>query len=91
MPHPSHSTPTWRTYLTPGTLLPRGRFVWWYTLLGLLVLGLGVLGTAWLQHLWEEQDSPWQHAAVLLLALVFMSYLRPSMIVELGNRLWSCF
>ncbi|NRT55931.1 hypothetical protein [Sphaerotilus uruguayifluvii] len=26
-----------------------------------------------------------------VLALVFMSYLRPSLIVELGNRLWSCF
>ena len=72
MPHPSHSTPTWRTYLTPGTLLPRGRFVWWYTLLGLLVLSLGVLGTAWLQHLWEEQDSPLQHAGVLLLGPTFI-------------------
>lgn len=29
--------------------------------------------------------------AVGVLALVFISYLRPSMIVELGNRLWSCF
>ena len=72
MPHPSHSTPVWRTYLTPGTLLPRGRFVWWYTLLGLLVLSLGVLGTAWLQHLWEEQDSPLQHAGVLLLGPTFI-------------------
>ena len=72
MPHPSHSTPVWRTYLTPGTLLPRGRFVWWYTLLGLLVLSLGVLGAAWLQHLWEKQNSPWQHAAVLLLGPTFI-------------------
>ncbi|MFM2052955.1 MAG: hypothetical protein RL456_992 [Pseudomonadota bacterium] len=30
-------------------------------------------------------------AALAVLAAVFLSYLRPSMIVELGNRLWSCF
>ena len=26
-----------------------------------------------------------------VLAAVFLSYRRPSLIVELGNRLWSCF
>jgi type II secretory pathway component PulM len=25
------------------------------------------------------------------LAAVFLSYLQPSLIVDLGNRLWSCF
>ena len=26
-----------------------------------------------------------------VLALVFLSYLRPALIVDRGNRLWSCF
>jgi hypothetical protein len=26
-----------------------------------------------------------------LLALVFMAYLLPEFVVDLGNRLWSCF
>lgn len=29
-------------------------------------------------------------AALAALALVFMSYLQPELIVELGNRVWSC-
>ena len=29
--------------------------------------------------------------AVVALALVFVSYLQPALIVDLGNRLWSCF
>lgn len=29
--------------------------------------------------------------AVAALALVFASYLQPGLIVDLGNRLWSCF
>lgn len=29
--------------------------------------------------------------AVVALALVFASYLQPALIVDLGNRLWSCF
>jgi len=30
-------------------------------------------------------------AALLALALVFASYLRPELVVDLGNRFWSCF
>ena len=30
-------------------------------------------------------------AAVAALALVFVSYLQPALIVDLGNRVWSCF
>jgi len=33
----------------------------------------------------------WMAAAALACAAVFLSYLRPTLIVELGNRLWSCF
>jgi hypothetical protein len=33
----------------------------------------------------------WRVAAVLALALVFVSYLRPDMMFELANRVWSCF
>jgi hypothetical protein len=29
--------------------------------------------------------------AVAALGLVFASYLQPALIVDLGNRLWSCF
>lgn len=29
--------------------------------------------------------------ALLALALVFASYLRPELVVDLGNRFWSCF
>lgn len=44
----------WRQRLTLGILLPRGRFAWWYSLLGgvlaaviLVALVWGLLGTAW--------------------------------------------
>jgi hypothetical protein len=37
------------------------------------------------QHAWALA------AAVLLCGLVFLSYLRPSLIVDLGNRVWACF
>lgn len=44
----------WRQHLTLGVLLPRGRFAWWYSLLGcalaaviLMALVWGLLGTAW--------------------------------------------
>ncbi|HEU4459395.1 MAG TPA: hypothetical protein VFR90_09760 [Methylibium sp.] len=30
-------------------------------------------------------------AAALVLALVFASYLRPDVIVDLANRVWACF
>ncbi len=30
-------------------------------------------------------------AAAVACAAVFMSYLNPTLIVELGNRLWACF
>ncbi|MEX8517105.1 MAG: hypothetical protein AB3X44_01145 [Leptothrix sp. (in: b-proteobacteria)] len=29
--------------------------------------------------------------ALTALALVFASYLRPELVVDLGNRFWSCF
>lgn len=33
----------------------------------------------------------WRGLALAVLLLVFMAYLRPEMVVDLGNRLWSCF
>ncbi|MEY4754528.1 MAG: hypothetical protein RJA44_2203 [Pseudomonadota bacterium] len=30
-------------------------------------------------------------AVLTALALVFISYLQPAFVVELGNRFWSCF
>lgn len=38
----------------------------------------------------------WAHllawiSALLVLALVFASYLQPALVVDLANRLWSCF
>ena len=39
---------------------------------------------------------PWQRwlatlLAAAVLAAVFLAYLAPEMVVDLGNRLWSCF
>ena len=33
----------------------------------------------------------WYGAALLTLALVFMAYLQPELMVDLANRVWSCF
>jgi hypothetical protein len=33
----------------------------------------------------------WWGAAALACAAVFAAYLDPTLVVELGNRLWACF
>jgi hypothetical protein len=33
----------------------------------------------------------WRAAALLVLALVFSTYLQPDMVFDLANRIWSCF
>lgn len=33
----------------------------------------------------------WYGVALLALALVFMAYLQPDLMVDLANRVWSCF
>jgi len=33
----------------------------------------------------------WRALAVAVLLAVFVAYLMPEMVVDLGNRLWSCF
>ena len=33
----------------------------------------------------------WRAAALAALALVFLAYLQPDMMVQLANRVWSCF
>jgi hypothetical protein len=33
----------------------------------------------------------WWSAAAIALAAVFASYLRPHLVVDLANRVWSCF
>lgn len=40
----------------------------------------------WLRSRWL-----WRIAAVAALGLVFASYLQPSLIFDLANRVWSCF
>ena len=40
--------------------------------------------------------APWRRvlawgAALLALGLTFMAYLQPELVVDLANRLWSCF
>ncbi len=39
---------------------------------------------------WWVRALAWVAAAAVL-ALAFSAYLQPGMVVELGNRLWSCF
>jgi len=45
-----------------------------------------VLARGWWRARWF-----WRTAALLALALVFASYLQPSLMFELANRVWSCF
>jgi hypothetical protein len=33
----------------------------------------------------------WRALALLALGLVFMSYLQPDLMLDLANRIWSCF
>ena len=40
---------------------------------------------------WLTSRHVWRAAAVLALALVFMAYLRPDLMFELSNLVWSCF
>jgi hypothetical protein len=37
------------------------------------------------------QHIAWKVAALLLLLLVFASYLRPELAMTLANQLWNCF
>ena len=40
---------------------------------------------------WLTSRHVWRAAAVLALALVFTAYLRPDLMFELSNLIWSCF
>jgi hypothetical protein len=40
---------------------------------------------------WLASHHLWHAAALLALALVFMAYLRPDLMFELSNFIWSCF
>jgi hypothetical protein len=37
------------------------------------------------------QRITWRMALLIALVLVFLSYLRPEMTVDLASRLWTCF
>ena len=40
---------------------------------------------------WYRSRPLWGAAALLALALVFASYLRPDLVFDLANLVWSCF
>jgi hypothetical protein len=40
---------------------------------------------------WYRSRLLWGAASLLVLALVFASYLRPDVMVNLANLVWSCF
>ena len=40
---------------------------------------------------WWRSRWLWRTAALLALVLVFASYLQPSLMFDLANRVWSCF
>jgi hypothetical protein len=44
-------------------------------------------------HPWRRRLLGLAAAALLaaVLATIFLAYLSPDMVVDLGNRLWSCF
>jgi len=40
---------------------------------------------------WYRSRLLWAAAALLVLSLVFASYLRPDLVFNLANLVWSCF
>ena len=40
---------------------------------------------------WLKPRHVWRAAALLALGLVFAAYLRPDLMFDLSNFLWSCF
>jgi len=40
---------------------------------------------------WYRSRTVWYTASVLALAGVFAAYLRPDLMLELANLVWSCF
>ena len=66
------TAPSWSSRLIPGTLLPHGRFAWWYFLLGLIVLAGGIVGAAWIQTRWMTQAGISQHLGFMLYGPIFI-------------------
>ncbi len=40
---------------------------------------------------WLKSRTAWYAASLLVLALVFASYLQPGLMFDLATRVWSCF
>ena len=40
---------------------------------------------------WWQSRWLWRTASLLALALVFAAYLQPDLMLDLANRIWSCF
>ena len=40
---------------------------------------------------WLHSHAFWGVVSLLALGLVFMAYLQPELMVDLANRVWSCF
>jgi hypothetical protein len=40
---------------------------------------------------WLKSRAAWYAASLLVLALVFASYLQPGLVFDLASRVWSCF
>ena len=40
---------------------------------------------------WLHSRAFWGVVSLLALGLVFMAYLQPELMVDLANRVWSCF
>ena len=89
MLHPPLPLPRWPARFKPGVLLPQGRFAWWYCLLGLFVLALGVAGASFVQYVWQTwagKGSFWQHAGVLLHGPVFIGTALLTPLLASGKR-----
>ena len=61
-----------RAYMRFGTLLPRGRFVWWYCITGALVLVGGILFASLLQGAEHESNAATHHVNMLLVGIIFI-------------------
>ena len=89
MLHPPLPLPRWPARFKPGVLLSQGRFAWWYCLLGLFVLALGVVGASFVQYVWQTwagKGSLWQHAGVLLHGPVFIGTALLTPLLASGKR-----
>jgi len=40
---------------------------------------------------WLRSPWLWRVASLLVLGLVFVAYLQPDLMIDLANRIWSCF